>query len=150
MLPLDRMLTFSPEGYLIKNESWQRPGYEGDETYSCNTFTYRADGKRIKMEDIWDGKPRGGEEYFYNEAGNPETVTLFFEDGTSQDTKYQYDDQGRLIAVISYDRNGNQFGPGSQYYYWYDEEGNQYHYQYDQDGTVISGRAPDTPIRKKI
>ena len=146
---VERLLTYSPEGYLIKMESWERPGIDRDELYQKAEYIYDPEGRLTQMDEYLNGEFKEKTAYFYNSAGNVEKETKTFFDDVSLDTKYHYDDKNRLIAVISYDKNGKEFGPGSQYYYWYDDEGNMYSYQYDQDGSIASGRAPDTPIRKK-
>ena len=146
---IERLLTYSPEGYLMKMESWEQPGLEGEELYLKTEYAYDPEGRLTQMEGYLNGDFQSRQSYFYNAAGNVEKKTETFEDGVSLDTKYHYDEQDRLIAIIRYDKNGKEFGPGSQYYYWYDEEGNQYYYQYDQDGSIASGSAPDTPIRKQ-
>ena len=144
----EQVLTFSPEGNLIQTDL--RKSADGEIlSHRITEITYTPEGRISRVTINENGENQATRDYLWNENGTLQMETETFRGGPSLDTKYQYDEGNRIIAVIRYDEEGKEFGPTSQSYYWYDEEGIRYYYQYGPDGSVVSGTAPDTPIRKK-
>ena len=144
----EQVLTFSPEGNLLKKDLKKSAAGEILRHEVC-TIAYTPDGNIQQITIFEGGQEMVREDYQWNESGTLGMLTESFPDGTALDTRYEYDDQNRLIAVIRYNAEGQELSPTSQYYFWYDEDGIQYGYEYGPDGSVVSGTPPETPVRRE-
>lgn len=146
----------SPDNRLLSQTSTEHihdGDYESTGT-EVQSFTYNAMGKpemrRITSEGIsslMNYQIEEVERYTYDEQGR-RIRTDFEKNGAAEGYNlFEYDDQGRQIAVLWYLPDGT-LGPASrQQYCWYDENGLQYDYRYDDRGNV-EGTPPDTPMRR--
>ena len=107
-------------------------------------YEFDSQGRQTVKRDYQDNTLVETSTFAYDAGGLLIKWNISFPDGGGCFYTYDYDDQGRLTAIIYHFADGRE--GRANHFYWYDENGGRHEYAQDESGSPITDDGQ--PIRR--